>query len=133
MKQVLFLSLVVLMGATTLFVDTFFHTASAEESQNSISGICCKDFPSTETLSGLVVTCVGGGNTYYYTSESNGYYTFGNLQADVAYTITAKSIDFEANGGWKGAITQQTPSCENPPCNFSFTRNISCGYYESPQ
>ncbi|MEK7263358.1 MAG: carboxypeptidase-like regulatory domain-containing protein [Bacteroidota bacterium] len=134
MKKLSIFALVALMAATTLFIFTpnSNNIASAVEIQNSISGTCYKNYPSTETLAGLKVTCTGGGNTYYTYTNEVGQYQFASLTADVTYELVAESPDYNANGGWRGTASVHTPSCENPPCNFNLTQNITCSYHDNP-
>jgi hypothetical protein len=133
MKQILFLSLVVLVGATTLLLVSQKTSANAMMESESISGTCHYNSLQGEPINGLKVTVTGGGQVWYATTNGDGYYFVGaDFENDVTYTIVAESPDFNANGGWRGTATVYV-SCEIPPCSFgNQVRNIACTYYDNP-
>jgi|GEM_PF-1495764 len=138
MRKIILATLVVAITISAfLFVSSQSDNVQANmlDIPNTIEGTCYPDGPG-DPLDGLIVTCTGPNGPFITYSDGNGHYLIQTqlLEWDSDYTIEAKSVNFESQGGWKGTIYVHTPSCENPPCTSwgSITRNITCAYYDSP-
>jgi hypothetical protein len=129
------------MFAVLLTTATFLQIVSQNTSAKVttaeatvIQGTCFKNYPPNETLYPMTIKITGGsGGPWYAIVDYYGQYSVsGNFYPEITYTVEAKSLYFDSNGGWKGVETVYV-SCEDPPCSFGVqTKNVTCRYYDSP-
>jgi hypothetical protein len=138
MKQILFLSLVVLVGATTLLLVSQKTSANAKVrmvldiSDKSIKGFCI-DEVTHDPIIGLDVIVTGPGGPFYSYSHSDGSFNVGSNEMDnnTSYNVLVISRDFATNGGYKGEADVTTPPCGND-CNFTVYVDVECKYFDNP-